>query len=34
MGGTITVQLPVTGAYAVVIDPQSANTGGITLTLT
>jgi hypothetical protein len=34
MGGTITAQLTVAGAYAVVIDPQGANTGGITLTLT
>lgn len=34
MGGTITAQLTVGGAYAVVIDPQGANTGAITLTLT
>jgi subtilisin family serine protease len=34
MGGTLTPQLPVTGSYAIVVDPQGANTGGITLTLT
>ena len=34
MGSTLTALLPVTGTYAVVVDPQSANTGGITLTLT
>ena len=34
MGGTLTAQLPVAGTYAIVVDPQSTNTGGITLTLT
>jgi len=34
MAVTITTQLTVTGTYAILIDPQGANTGGITLTLT
>jgi hypothetical protein len=34
MGGTLTAQLPVTGTYGIVVDPQGTNTGGITLTLT
>jgi hypothetical protein len=33
MGGTITAQLTVAGTYAILVDPQSANTGGITLAL-
>ncbi|HET7855274.1 MAG TPA: S8 family peptidase [Gaiellaceae bacterium] len=33
-GGTITATLPVAGSYSITVDPQGANTGGITLTLT
>ena len=33
MAVTITTQLTVTGTYAILVDPQSANTGGITLAL-
>src|SRR5262245_693258 len=33
-GATINATLPVTGAYSIVIDPQQAYVGGITLTLT
>jgi hypothetical protein len=32
-GGTISTTTPVTGTYAIVVDPQSANTGSITLAL-
>jgi subtilisin family serine protease len=32
-GATITATLPVTGQYSIQVDPQGANTGGITLTL-
>ena len=32
-GVTMTATLPVTGQYSIVVDPQGANTGGITLTL-
>jgi hypothetical protein len=32
-GGSITATLPVTGSYSTAVDPQAANTGGITLTL-
>jgi subtilisin family serine protease len=32
-GATITATLPVTGAYSIVVDPQQAYVGGITLTL-
>ena len=33
MAVTITTQLTVTGTYAILVDPQGANTGGITLAL-
>lgn len=33
-GRTITVDLPVDGTYAIVLDPQAAATGSMTLTLT
>jgi RHS repeat-associated protein len=33
-GATVTAQLPVDGAYTIVIDPQSNATGSVTLTLT
>jgi hypothetical protein len=33
-GATITATPPLTGAYSIVVDPQGAYTGGITLTLT
>jgi hypothetical protein len=33
-GGTLTVTLPTSGAYTVVIDPQVSATGSMTLTLT
>ena len=33
-GRTLTVTLPVTGSYSIVVDPQGANTGGITLSVT
>jgi subtilisin family serine protease len=32
-GATINATLPVTGTYSIVVDPQGAYTGGITLTL-
>jgi subtilisin family serine protease len=32
-GATMTATLSVTGQYSIVVDPQSANVGGITLTL-
>jgi hypothetical protein len=32
-GATITATPPLTGAYSIVVDPQGAHTGGITLTL-
>ena len=32
-GATITATLPVTGVYSIVVDPQQAYVGGITLTL-
>jgi hypothetical protein len=32
-GATMTATLPVTGQYSILVDPQAANTGGITLTL-
>ena len=32
-GVTMTAPLPVTGQYSILVDPQGANTGGITLTL-
>jgi subtilisin family serine protease len=32
-GGSITATLPVTASYSIAVDPQAANTGGITLTL-
>ena len=32
-GATLTATLPVTGQYSILVDPQAANTGGITLTL-
>ncbi len=32
-GATLTATLPVTGQYSILVDPQGANTGGITLTL-
>ena len=32
-GATLTATLPVTGQYSILVDPLSANTGGITLTL-
>jgi hypothetical protein len=33
-GGAVTVTLPVAGSYTAAVDPQGANTGGVTLTLT
>ena len=33
-GKTIALQLPATGSYSVLIDPQSNATGNATLTLT
>ena len=33
MAVTITTQLTVTGTYAILVDPQGTNTGGITLAL-
>ncbi len=32
-GGTMTATLPLTAQYSILVDPQGANTGGITLTL-
>ena len=32
-GATINATLPVTGTYSIVVDPQQAYVGGITLTL-
>jgi subtilisin family serine protease len=32
-GGLVTATLPVAGSYSIAVDPQAANTGGITLTL-
>ncbi len=32
-GATMTATLPVTGQYSILVDPQGANTGGLTLTL-
>jgi hypothetical protein len=32
-GGTMTATLPLTAQYSILVDPQAANTGGITLTL-
>ncbi|HKY26731.1 MAG TPA: IPT/TIG domain-containing protein [Pyrinomonadaceae bacterium] len=32
-GGTSTLTLPATGTYSILVDPQSTNTGNITLTL-
>ena len=32
-GATLNATLPVTGQYSILVDPQGANTGGITLTL-
>ena len=32
-GATMTATVPVTGQYSILVDPQAANTGGITLTL-
>jgi Subtilase family/Fervidolysin N-terminal prodomain len=32
-GATLTATTPVTGQYSILVDPQGANTGGITLTL-
>jgi hypothetical protein len=32
-GATLSATTPLTGQYSILVDPQGANTGGITLTL-
>jgi hypothetical protein len=33
-GGTLSATLPVAGTYSLLVDPQAANTGGLTLSAT